>query len=287
MAQVYLNGAFLPLEEARIPVMDRGFLFGDGVYEVIPVYGGRLFRLAHHLERLDNSLRGIRLQPPLTHAQWAQVLQALTAQLPDQDQSVYLQVTRGPAATRDHRIPEEVRPTLFAMTRPVHPADAGIGKEGVAALTTRDIRWQMCDVKAITLLANVLLREQAADAGAMEAILVRDGLAVEGAASNLFIVQAGRIVTPPKSRHLLPGITRDLVLELAAEHALPHAEADIPAAALESAGEIWLTSSSREVMPVTQLDGKPVANGRPGPMWKEMNRLFQEYKLRPRRSGAA
>ncbi|MCW8906937.1 MAG: D-amino acid aminotransferase [Sedimenticola sp.] len=277
---VYLNGRFLPPDEARIPVMDRGFLFGDGVYEVIPCYGGRLFRLQHHLQRLDSSLRAIRMQNPLAHDQWQALLEKLVQQLPGADQSVYLQVTRGSTGQRDQAIPAGVAPTLFCMTQPAVYPDPDTLVRGVSAVTRPDIRWQRCDIKAITLLANVLLRSEATELGAAEAILIRDGNALEGAASNLFMVRDGTITTPPKSAHLLPGITRDLVIELAAAHHLPFREADIPVAELQQAEEIWITSSSREVTAVVELDSRPVGNGTPGPIYRRMTGLYGDYKQR-------
>lgn len=279
---VYLNGQFLPMAEARVPVMDRGFLFGDSVYEVIPVYGGHLFRLDHHLDRLDNSLAAIEMANPVSRPAWKELLGRLVAQRPGEDQSVYLQVTRGPAEKRDHAIPPVVSPTVFAMTNPLAPIDPVVAEQGIAAITLPDLRWLRCDIKATTLLANVLARQRAKEQGAMEAILLRDGLALEGAASNLFVVKGGLLVTPPKSENVLPGITRDLVLELAAANAVPHAEAAIPEDDLGVAEEIWLTSSTREVMPVTRLDGRPVSGGRPGALWRRMNGLYQAYKARVR-----
>ncbi|MGD2082303.1 MAG: D-amino acid aminotransferase [Chromatiales bacterium] len=281
-SDVYLNGEFLPLERARVSVMDRGFLFGDGVYEVIPAYGGRLFRLDHHLRRLENSLAAIRMDSPLSDGQWETALQRLVSQYPGQDLGVYLQVTRGPAEKRDHAIPDSVHPTVFAMASPIDPPAPGLAERGVAAVTLDDIRWQLCHIKATTLLANVLLRQQARDEDAIEAILVRDGEVTEGAASNLFIVSEGLVLTPPKGPHLLPGITRDLILELAAEEGLPCAEARIGIRQLETADEIWLTSSTREVLPVTRLNGAPVGAGVPGPLWRCMSELYQAYKVRLR-----
>jgi len=278
MSDIYLNGDYMPLEQARVSVLDRGFLFGDGVYEVIPAYAGRLFRLTEHLDRLDNSLRAIRMQPPLSHAQWREILERLVAQEPPTDLTLYLQVTRGAASKRDHAIPKEIPPTLFAMASVNPPPKTDMYSNGVAAITLDDIRWHLCNIKAVTLLANVLQRQRAVDEQAMEAILIRDGLAHEGAASNLFIVQDGTIITPPKGPQLLPGITRDLVLELAADGGLPHAEREIFEAQLRDADEVWLTSSSKEVIPVTRLNGKPVADGRPGPVWKRMTELYQQYK---------
>lgn len=269
---VYLNGTFLPLNEAKVSVMDRGFLFGDGVYEVIPVYGGRPLRLDEHMVRLENSLRGIRMAPPLSTAEWSDVFSRLIQG--SHDQSIYLQVTRGAAPKRDHAIPREIEPTVFAMCTPIAPLPV----EGIKVITVDDIRWQWCDIKAITLLSNVLLRQQAVDRGCVEAILVRNGHAVEGAASNLFVLVDGVLVTPPKSHELLPGITRDLVLELALQHGIQAQERKIALSELQSASEVWMTSSTREIMPVVELDGVKVGTGVPGPLWQRMQGLYQDYK---------
>ncbi len=275
---VYLNGDFLPLEQARVPVLDRGFLFGDGVYEVIPAYGGRPFRLTEHLRRLNHSLGAVRMEAPLENDQWRQIIQRLLDQRMGEDQQIYLQVTRGAYDKRLHAIPEEVHPTVFVMATPLTPRDPALVEQGIAVVTVEDIRWQRCDIKAITLLANILAQQSARDAGAHEAILVRDGLATEGSASNFFLVKKSVILTPPKSNHLLPGITRDLVLELAEKADLPWREREIPVAELREADEVWVTSSTKEVMPVSRLDGQAVANGKPGPMWKKMDALYAEYK---------
>jgi D-alanine transaminase len=279
---VYLNGEFLPLCEARISVLDRGFLFGDGVYEVIPAYGGRPFRLAEHLQRLRRSLDAIRLSNPHSDENWRHLLQELLARNPGDDQGIYLQITRGAAPKRDHAIPTGVAPTVFAMCSPILPPSPRIAAEGIGAISREDSRWLRCDIKAITLLANVLLRQQAADENALEAILIRDGQVTEGAASNLFLVRGGCIATPPKSQLLLAGITRDLVLELARAQGLPWEERPIAAAELDQAEEIWLSSSTRELLPVTRLNGQAVANGRPGPIWQRMNGYYQDYKARLR-----
>lgn len=283
MSIVYLNGEFLPKEQARVSVLDRGFLLGDGVYEVIPVYGGRLFRLEQHLDRLDQSLAGIRLANPHTHREWRDILTQLMERHGGGDQSVYLQVTRGMAPKRDHTFPANTLPTVFAMSAPLTPNPPEIAEKGVAAITLEDIRWKYCHIKAVTLLANVLLRQQAVDSGATEAILIRDGEVTEGAASNVFIVRNGVLITPPKGPFLLPGITRDLILELAAANAIPHREAPVPEAELFSADEIWVTSSTREILPVTKLNQVIIGGGRPGSMWARMTAIYQDYKERVRR----
>ncbi|WP_457665726.1 D-amino acid aminotransferase [Thiolapillus sp.] len=279
---IYLNGEFLPQEQAHVSVMDRGFLFGDGVYEVIPAYAGLPFRLQEHLQRLNASLEAIRMSPPLDAAQWRAVFERLLAQRGDADQQIYLQVTRGAYGKRLHAIPEEVTPTVMAFATELAVRDPALVKQGMSVITLDDIRWERCNIKAITLLANILSQQQARDEGAQEAILVRDGMANEGTASNLFIVREGLIITPPKSSHLLPGITRDLVLELAREAGLPYAEASISVDELEHAEEIWITSSTKEVMPVTRLNGHPVDNGYPGPMWEKMDALYGACKARLR-----
>ncbi|MEA3273959.1 MAG: D-amino acid aminotransferase [Pseudomonadota bacterium] len=278
MSEVYLNGEFIPLAQARIPVMDRGFLFGDGVYEVIPAYGGRPFRLSHHMQRLDDSLRGIRMDNPLTRDAWAQICYRLIAAAPEGDHLIYLQVTRGADPSRNHLFPVGVEPTVLVMSWAAKPRSPEIAERGIPAITLEDIRWHRCDIKTTALLANVLLRQEAADAGAEEAILIRNGLVSEGSSTNPFIVKGGEIITPPKSNHLLPGITRDLVLELAREAGIPCAERELAEHELPGADEIWISSSSREVVPVTRLNGEPVGTGMPGPLWRRMDALFQAYK---------
>lgn len=272
----WLNGRFLPLADACVPVLDRGFIFGDGVYEVIPVYAGKPFRLAHHLQRLANSLAAVRIDDPHTEDEWQGLIAELISRNGGGDQSVYLQVTRG-IAPRDHRFPEGSRPTVFLMSNPFRPVPEAELREGVTAVTLNDIRWEYCHIKSIALLPNILLRQQAVEQGAAEAILLRHGEVTEGAASNVFIVSDGVIVTPPKGDCLLPGITRDLVVELAMEHALECEERPIPEAELRRAQEIWLTSSTREILPVTRLDDLAVGEGRPGPVWHTMIGHYRRF----------
>ncbi|HHI93428.1 MAG TPA: D-amino acid aminotransferase [Gammaproteobacteria bacterium] len=277
MNTVYLNNKFLPADQACVPVLDRGFIFGDGVYEVIPVYGRKLFRLDEHLQRLQNSLTAVRIPNPLSNADWDTILNELIRQNDGDEQSLYLQVTRG-SAQRDHAMPDDPVPTIFAMSNPLHPVSQQIREHGVAAITLDDIRWQRCHIKAISLLPNILLRQEALDQNAAEAILVRDGFATEGAASNLFIVSNDVLVTPPTGPFLLPGITRDLILELAETNDIAHHEKNISRDELRTADEIWLTSSTKEILPVTRLDDAPVANGQPGPLFQRMLTLYQCYK---------
>ncbi|MCG5508848.1 D-amino acid aminotransferase [Ectothiorhodospira lacustris] len=278
---IYLNGEFVPEAQARVSVFDRGFLFGDGIYEVIPVFGGHPLRLTEHLERLERSLAEVRIDNPHDRTGWKGLFMTLLEKNPGGDRSLYVQVTRG-VARRDHAFPSGVRPTVFAMVNPIAPPNPAVLEQGVAAVVIADHRWSRCDIKAITLLPNVLARQEALDSGATEAILIRQGLATEGAASNLFAVGDGVIVTPPKDRSLLPGITRDLVLELAQDAGLPVMESAIPEQSLRAAEEIWLTSSTREILPVTRLDGRPVGAGVPGPVWRRLHGLYQDYKARLR-----
>ncbi|MDE2196691.1 MAG: D-amino acid aminotransferase [Gammaproteobacteria bacterium] len=278
MPVAYLNGKFLPVAAARISPLDRGFLFADGVYEVIPVYAGRLFRPADHLRRLQSSLDGIRLQNPHDEAQWSMLLERLVRENGGGYQALYLQVTRGTDTGRDHAFPQKTPPTVFAMASALDELPAAIREHGVRAITLADIRWHRCDIKSVALLGHVLLRQTALEQHASEAILLRDGHATEGSASNLFIVDAGVIVTPPKSTDLLPGITRDLLLELAVSHGLAYRESRIPETQLHRAQEIWLSSSTREVYAVTELDGRGIGDGKPGPLWRCMYDYVQQYK---------
>lgn len=286
MATVFLNGEFLPAEQAMISPLDRGFIFGDGVYEVIPVYGRRLFRLGEHLQRLEQSLSGVRIASPHDEREWTRILDELVSRQDAPDQSVYLQITRG-VAKRDHAFPRDTRPTVFAMSSPLAPIAQEIREHGVAAITLQDTRWEYCHLKTISLLPNILLRQQALDQGSAEAILIRNGEITEGAASNLFIVRDGVIMTPPKGPRLLPGITRDLVMELAAEYGVMHRETTITPRQLADADEIWLTSSTREILPVTRLDGIAIGDGRPGPLWTRMIALYQDYKRAWQTAGGA
>jgi D-alanine transaminase len=280
---VYLNGAFLPPERAQVSCFDRGFVFADGVYEVIPAYGGRLFRLPQHLARLDNSLAGIRLANPLAARDWQAIFTRLLEAAGTADQSVYLQVTRGPAE-RDHAFPKLVSPTVFAYSQPLKYPEPAQLAAGVSTVTVPDIRWQRCDIKAIALLPNVLMRQQATEQGAAEAILIRDGRMMEGSASNIFLVLKGVLVTPPKGPFILPGVTRDLALELARAHGLAYEERAVTEAELRGADELMLSSSTKELLPITRLDGKPVGNGKPGPLHARLHALYQDY-IRDFRAG--
>ncbi|MEN8175152.1 MAG: D-amino acid aminotransferase [Pseudomonadota bacterium] len=279
-AYAYLNGDYLPAEEACVPVMDRGFLFGDSVYEVIPAYAGHAFHLDAHLDRLQNSLSAIGMDMPRTRDEWHRICAQLLSRFGREDAAIYVQVTRGVGAVRDHASVEGLEATVFAMVRALPAAPAEKKAAGISAITLDDIRWHRCDIKTTALLANVLARASAREEGADEALLLRDGLVSEGAASNLFVVLDGLLVTPPKSSALLPGITRDLVLELATEAGIRYTEASIAAADLERAEEIWTTSSTKEVLPVVKLNGRAVGAGKPGPLWHAMVKLFDAHKAR-------
>lgn len=283
---VYLNGEFVALDAARVSVLDRGFLFGDSVYEVIPVYGARLFRFAQHCDRLWRSLDAVRMAAPFTREQLQTLLDDLLAANPSaHDRYVYLQITRGAPPRRDHAFPADIAPTVFAMSGIIsHGAELA---KGVAAVTLPDERWLRCDIKSTALLANVLARQHAVDAGAVEVILLRDEAVTEGAASNVFVVRAGAIRTPPDGPGILAGITRDLVLEIARQHGLDAAMAPVSSADLLTADEVWLTSSTREILPVVTLDRRPVGAGAPGPMFARMQALYGGYKQAVRAGRAA
>jgi D-alanine transaminase len=274
---VYLNGQFMPLEEARIPVLDRGFIFGDGVYEVIPVYSRRPFRLAEHLVRLQNSLDGIRLANPMSSAEWTKLTHEIIARNEGDDQSVYLQITRG-VAKRDHAFPKGVAPTVFMMSNPLTTPPSVQVENGVAAITAADFRWLKCDVKSTSLLGNCLARQLAVDAGAVETIMFRDGNLTEASASNVFVVKNGVLLAPPKNNLVLPGITYDVVLEIARTREFEVEVREISETETRNADEIWVTSSTKEVLAVTTLDGKPVGDGKPGTLFRRMHAIYQDFK---------
>ena len=272
----WLDGELLPLAEARISPLDRGFLFADGVYEVIPVHRGRPFLLRQHLERLERSLAAIRLANPHSMVQWAGILAGLAAAAGGSEMLLYVQVTRGAEHGRNHLFPAGVRPTVFAFAGP-YPAPAPrVLEEGLAAVTLDDTRWARCDIKSVALLANVLLRQEAADRGADEALLVRDGLLLEGSSSSLFLCIGGTLVTPPNDHRILPGTSRDAVLELA-QGWLPTQVCQLEARELANCDEVWIASAGRGVLPVTTVDSLPVGTGRPGPLWQEMYDRLQRH----------
>jgi len=274
---VYLNGHFMPLAEAKVPVLDRGFVFGDGVYELVPVYSRKPFRLDEHLRRLQGSLDGIRLANPHGMTAWRELIVRLIELQDFADQSVYIQITRG-VAPRDHAFPKGVPPTVFMFAQPLLTATPAQKAAGVCAVSAVDNRWLRCNIKAISLLANILLRQQAVEAGCAETVLLRDGFLTEGAASNIFVVKQGVLLAPPPSHLMLTGITYDVVLELADAHGIPTELRAISEAELRAADELWMTSSTKEIMPIVTLDGIPVGAGEPGPLARQMDALYQTFK---------
>ena len=277
-AVVYLNGEYLPQTQARVSVLDRGFLFGDGVYEVIPVFGGEPLRLNEHLERLQRSMDRVGLQNPLSISEWNDVFQTLLERNPGGDRSIYLQVTRGVSPVRDLSVAEDIAPTVFVMVNDIKPVEYDTLERGIEAITVDDFRWKACDIKSVSLIANVMIRLHANRSSVVDAIMVRDGLLTEGTASNVFMVHDNVIATPPKSECLLPGITRDLVIELARANGFIIEERDIRESELETADEIWLTSSTREIAPVVKINEHTVGNGVAGECWKKMIAIYQAYK---------
>ncbi len=281
---VFLNGKFLPIDEARVPVLDRGFIFGDGVYELVPVYSRVPFRLDEHLARLERSLAAVRIRNPYSRAEWRDIVAQLVAKQPFEDQGIYFQVTRG-VAKRDHAFPKDAAPTVFGMSNPLVCPPQELVERGAAAVSADDFRWQRCDIKSISLIGNCLLRQVSADAGATETILFREGKLTEASASNVFVVRGGVIASPPKSNLILPGITYDVVVELAQAGGLPLEFRDLSEADVRGADELWVTSSSKEVLAIVTLDGKPVGEGRPGPVFRRMYALYQEFKQKVMRAG--
>jgi len=273
----HFNGKLLPLDQIHISPLDRGFIFGDGVYEVIPVYNGTMLRGREHFERLQRSMDEIRLVNPHTVDEWLALSEELLKHHPG-NQSLYIQVTRGVPPKRDHVLPQGLAPTVFLMTYPLASPSREQVDNGVKCITARDFRWEKCNIKSTSLLGNVLARQLSADVGATETILLREGMLTEASASNVFVVRDGVVVAPPRDNLILLGITYDLLVRLAAEGALKLEIRAIPEAELRAADEIWLSSSTKEVLAVTTLDGKPVGSGKPGALFKRMHALFQEHK---------
>ena len=281
---VFLNGKFMPLEEARVPVLDRGFIFGDGVYELVPVYSRVPFRMDEHLARLERSLASVRIRNPYSRAEWRDIILQLVARQSFEDQGVYFQVTRG-VAKRDHAFPKDAAPTVFVMSNPLVNPPQELVERGAAAVTAVDDRWLHCDIKSISLIGNCLLRQASADAGAAETILFRDRRLTEASASNVFVVRDGVILSPPKSGLILPGITYDVISEIARSAGLPIEFRDVSEPEVRSADEVWVTSSSKEVLAIVALDGKPVGGGKPGPVFRRVYALYQEFKQKVMRAG--
>jgi D-alanine transaminase len=274
---VYLNGEFLPITEAKVSVLDRGFIYGDGVYEVVPVYGREPFRMPQHLARLRHSLDGVGMTHPMSDAAWTDLLRALVAKQPFADQAVYFQVTRG-VAKRDHAFPKGVPPTVFMMSNPLTLPSREQVERGVAVVTAEDNRWQRCDLKTTSLLGNVLMRQLAVNEGAVETVMFRDGMLTEASASNVLAVIDGVIVAPPKDHLILPGITYDATLELAQAAGVPLVVRPVRRDEALAAAELWLSSSTKEVLAITTVDGKPFGSGKPGPVFRRVWEAFQAAK---------
>jgi D-alanine transaminase len=274
----YLNGEYLPLAQARISPLDRGFLYGDGCYELMPVYAGRPFRFAAHAERLLRSLSGIAMADPHTRAEWRAILGGLIERNGGGDQYVYWQVTRGAENGRAHAPLPDIPRTVFCFGAPLPAASRASLEQGVSCITATDTRWARCDLKSVSLLANVLLRQQAVDAQAQETILLRDGELTEASASAVHVVLGGEVLMPPNSRRILPGTTRGVIEELAARCALSYRVAAVSEAQLRAADEIWISAATREVQAVTRLDGHPVGPGVPGALWQRIYAQLQRYK---------
>lgn len=273
----YLNGQYQPLAEARVSPLDRAFLFGDAAYEVVPVYGSRPFRLRQHLERLDRSLAAMRIASPLSHADWAQLCQELISRNSGKDAHLYMQVTRGAEFGRNHAWPEGLTPTVFAYLSASEPMSPELSERGVAAVTAPDTRWARRDIKSTSLLANVLLKKLAADAGAFETIMLENGTLTEGSSTTVHVIKDNVIRTPPNGHHILPGTTRTVVEELADGVGLRSESGPVTEAELRTADEIWLAFATRGVLPVTTLDGAKVGTGRPGASFKRMSAAFSDY----------
>jgi D-alanine transaminase len=271
----YLNGEFLPLDEARVPVMDRGFLFADGIYEVAAVLHGRLVDNAGHLARLDRSLSEIGIRNPHSAEAWERLEKELVERNGVREGLVYIQVTRG-VAERDFSYPKgDVAPTLVMFTQEKSIVNNPLAETGAQAITVPDLRWKRRDIKSVALLAQVLAKQQASEAGVAEAFMVEDGVVTEGSSSTVFIVtKGGALVTRPLSHAVLPGITRKAVLALAEETGLAFEERLINARELPEAAEAFYTSASAFVMPVVEIDGKALGDGRPGPVARRLRELY-------------
>lgn len=269
-SQVYLNGEFLRVDEAKVSVLDRGFIFGDGIYEVVPVYQGKAFRMAEHLNRLDRSLAALRITPPLDRAGWVDLIEQLLARTNLDTCIVYLQVTRG-VAKRDHQFPATpVTPTVFGMISAWSPPPAAQRTQGLTAISIPDERWLHCEIKSVSLLGNVLAKQQAVDANADEVVQFRDGYLTEGSSTNIWVVSGGKLLAPPKNNLILEGIRYGLMGELAEAAGIPFESRRITQQEVESADELMLSSATKEVLAIVTLDGKPVGSGKPGPVFEQL-----------------
>jgi len=273
LATAYLDGEFQPIEAVRISPLDRGFLFGDAVYEVVPVHGGQPLLIDAHVGRLGRSLEALRIKNPYSETQWRTLIADMIARNGSGDLAVYIQVSRGADAGRDHTFPAEVSPTVFSMATTLAQADYS---NGVSAITLPDNRWGRCDIKATALLANVLARQTAWEAGAADAILLWNGEVTEGSVSSVLIVENGELARRPHGNEVLPGTTTDFVVEVAREHGIVCHEGAITEARLRAADEIWLTGATKGIAPVVKLDDKPIGSGSPGPIWRKVTEHFEQ-----------
>ncbi|MBU0455183.1 MAG: aminotransferase class IV [Pseudomonadota bacterium] len=278
---VYLNGHYLTTEKAKVSVLDRGFLFSDGIYEVISVYNGKPFLAHKHIDRLNHSAQAIGLLQPFSQAQWLRIFSKLLKlnQIKTENKSLYLQMTRGVDSTRSLALPKShLKPTVFVMLKELIQPDYSNLSKGFKVITREDIRWKLCHIKTTALLPNILMQQEALNEGANEVLLIRDKKIIEGASSNVFIAKSNVIYTPPLSSSLLGGTTRALVIELAQKNKLSLQEKQLTLTRLLNADEVWITSSSRDVMPISFVNDQKIANGKPGPLWKKMHSLFQTHK---------
>jgi D-alanine transaminase len=273
----YLNGAYLPLREARVSPLDRAFLFADSVYEVLPAFDGRLFRFKEHFDRLARSLEQVRIPSPHSHLEWQTILENLIRQNGSVDQYLYVQVTRGAEYRRNHAFPADAQPTVFAMCSPLPQWTEAQRERGFSAITIEDFRWSRCDIKSTALLANVLMKQQASECGANEAIIVHDGEMLEGSSSSILILRDKTIAVPPNSKRILPGTTRDVALALASGLFTVEVR-PISVGELFQADEVWMAAATRDVLPITRIDDRVIGSGRPGPGWKQMADAFTAYR---------
>jgi D-alanine transaminase len=277
----YLNGEYTPLNQAKVSVLDRGFIFGDGIYEVVPVYGRRLFRFDEHMARLERSLTKLRIPNPHSRPDWLMRCRRLIEAQASEDQLIYIQVTRG-VALRDHVMPAGIEPTVFMMVSAMKQPSAEQRHQGVACVSARDFRWERGDIKSISLLGNVLARQISADQGAVETIMFRDGFLTEAASCNVWVVREGAVLGPPKSEHVLEGIRYELIRELCEQEGLAFNLRPISEGEVTSADELMLSSATKEVLPITTLDGEPVghgaARGKPGPAYARIYEAYQRAK---------
>jgi D-alanine transaminase len=281
----YLNGEYLPLNEARVSPLDRGFLFADSVYEVLPAFAGRMFRFQEHFDRLARSLNEIHLPSPYTHQEWLVLLEELIRRNGEGDMYVYIQVTRGMEYGRNHAFPSLVNPTVFAMVSPLPTLSAELRERGLAAITVEDFRWGRCDIKSTMLLANVLMKQRAAELGAQEAIIVRDGMVLEGASTSVMMVRKGVLSTPPNSHRILPGTTRDVAIELTRLN-MPVEFRAITLNELFDADEVWIAAATRDVLPITTIDSRPIGTGKPGECWRRSSQAFIDLRAQLAGTGA-